>query len=139
MTELAVGIFLLVATLTVVLQVFARYVFAYSFTWSEEISRYLIIWMVFIEAGVAVAYGIHTVVDFGPSWLPILNWRMTRVAARLIMIAFLATTLWAARPLVVTVTHQISPGLGIPMIIPYAGMFLGVVFMIVVLIVDIRK
>ena len=44
-------IFLLVImTFVVVLQVFSRYLFNYSFVWAEELVRYLMIWTVMIGA-----------------------------------------------------------------------------------------
>jgi|WetSurMetagenome_2_1015567.scaffolds.fasta_scaffold728128_1 TRAP-type C4-dicarboxylate transport system permease small subunit len=49
--ELIVSSFLLVIVVTNVLQVFLRYVFGYSIVFSEELSRYSMIWMAFIAAG----------------------------------------------------------------------------------------
>jgi len=137
--ERATGAFLLIATLLIVLQVAARYLFSHAFQWTEELCRYLIIWMVFIEAGVVTAYGIHTVIEISPRWLPFVSWRATQIVAKVFMIAFLSMALYAAPPLITTVAGQISPGLGIPMIIPYSGMFFGIAFMIVVLVVNIRN
>jgi TRAP-type C4-dicarboxylate transport system permease small subunit len=49
--EIFVGIMLLVVVVTNVLQVFLRYCVGYSIVFSEELSRYAMIWMAFIAAG----------------------------------------------------------------------------------------
>ena len=131
--EIFTGLLLLNATLVIGLQVFLRYLFDYSFAWTEELCRFLIVWMVFIEAGVALAYGLHTVVEINLDWLPIPRiW--LNLLAKAIMVFFLAATLYFARPFFLSGLIQVSAAMEIPMMIPYAGMFIGIAFMIIVLI-----
>ncbi len=130
--EIFTSLLLLNATLVIGLQVFLRYVFSYSFAWTEEICRFFIIWMVFIEAAVALAYGLHTVVEVNLDWLPIPR-AWLNLLAKAIMVVFLAATLYFARPLFMSGLVQVSAAMEIPMLIPYAGMFIGIAFMIVVL------
>jgi len=130
--EIFTGILLLNATIVIGLQVFLRYVFSYSISWTEEICRFFIIWMVFIEAGVALAYGLHTTIDVNLDWLPIPRIWIS-LLAKTLMVLFLVATLYFARPLFLSGLIQVSAGMEIPMIIPYGGMFLGIAFMIVVL------
>ena len=54
---------LLLLTLTVCLQVVARYVFAYSPIWSEEFSRLMLIWTVMIGAAISVRHRTHIRLD----------------------------------------------------------------------------
>jgi len=54
-----VVILMLAMTSTVLLQVFSRYVLNNSIAWSEEISRYLMIWICFLGSGIACKYGEH--------------------------------------------------------------------------------
>jgi C4-dicarboxylate transporter DctQ subunit len=131
--EICTGILLLNATLVIGIQVFLRYAFSYSISWTEEICRFLIIWMVFIEAGVALAYGLHTTIDVNfLDWLPIPRTWIS-LLAKTLMVIFLVATLYFSRPFFVSGLKQVSSAMEIPMIIPYAGMFLGIAFMIVVL------
>lgn len=53
-------------TLIVILQVFSRYLFNYSFVWAEELVRYLMIWMVMIGAAFVQAKNDHIRIDFFP-------------------------------------------------------------------------
>jgi len=131
--EIFTGLLLLNATLVIGLQVFLRYLFDYSFAWTEELCRFFIVWMVFIEAGVALAYGLHTVVEINLDWLPIPRiW--LNLLAKAIMVVFLTATLYFSRPFFLSGLIQVSAAMEIPMMIPYAGMFIGIAFMIIVLI-----
>jgi TRAP-type C4-dicarboxylate transport system permease small subunit len=62
-------ILILLSVLTVVIvftQVFMRYVFSESLTWSEEIARYLFIWMIYVGVSYGVKKGKHLGVDAFP-------------------------------------------------------------------------
>jgi len=130
--EVFTSLLLLGATLVIGFQVFLRYVLNHSLPWTEELCRYFVVWLVFVEGAVAMAYGLHTIVEinldrFVPRlWLDLL--------AKAVMVVFLAATLYFARPFFDSGLIQLSAAMEIPMIIPYAGMFLGLFLMIVVLI-----
>lgn len=51
-------------TVVVLMQVFFRYVMFASLPWSEEVSRYLQIWLVMIAAAYGFSYGEHIEVEF---------------------------------------------------------------------------
>ena len=46
------------------IQVFLRYAFGHSFTWFEEFSRYIGVFMTFLGASLGVKYGTHFSMDF---------------------------------------------------------------------------
>jgi len=50
--------------------VVSRYVFAHSLNWSEEIARYLMVWVTYIGAGLAMREGQHVAIEFGQAYLP---------------------------------------------------------------------
>jgi TRAP-type C4-dicarboxylate transport system permease small subunit len=52
--------------LMVVVQVVLRYLFNFSFVWSEELIRYLMIWMVMIGSALVQARNEHVRIDFFP-------------------------------------------------------------------------
>jgi TRAP-type C4-dicarboxylate transport system permease small subunit len=49
--------------LVVAIQVVSRYVFNHSLFWSEELARFLLIWLSFLGATVAYCHGAHPGVD----------------------------------------------------------------------------
>ena len=50
-----------VMTAVIILQVFFRYVLKGSLPWSEELSRYLMIWVTFVGASIGVKRGAHKI------------------------------------------------------------------------------
>ncbi len=61
--EAAIGVLLLVASFVLFANVVARYGFNHGFPWAEELTRYAIVWMVFIGASLAASRGAHISVD----------------------------------------------------------------------------
>ena len=111
-------------------QVILRYVFSASNSWSEELVRYLFILDVMLAASIAVRRNSHLQIDvlincFGPKLK-----RIFTISATLAGIVFLAFLFWYSLDLCTTATSNVSPGLGIPMSIPYACVPLGTVLMI---------
>jgi TRAP-type C4-dicarboxylate transport system permease small subunit len=53
----------MVMALVVALQVVSRYGFNHSLFWSEELARFLLIWLSFLGATVAYCHGVHPGVD----------------------------------------------------------------------------
>jgi C4-dicarboxylate transporter, DctQ subunit len=81
-----ISLALLVIVLT--LQVFYRYVLHIGLSWSEEVSRFLFIWFVYVSASYAVQMGTHIRVSFIVDLLPDAVARATRVFSDLLWIAF---------------------------------------------------
>jgi len=66
----------MVMALVVALQVVSRYGFNHSLFWSEELARFLLIWLSFLGATVAYCHGVHPGVDSLVRRLPD-RWRTT--------------------------------------------------------------
>jgi TRAP-type C4-dicarboxylate transport system permease small subunit len=65
--ETSIPVYLLVMmSFFVLLQVFSRYLFNFSFVWAEELVRYLMIWMVMIGASLVQSKNDHIRIDFFP-------------------------------------------------------------------------
>ncbi|MEM5786728.1 MAG: TRAP transporter small permease [Syntrophobacteraceae bacterium] len=58
-TEVLVTILMGIVTTAVVFEVFLRYVFGMSLIVTEELSRYLMVWVVFLAAALAIRDGAH--------------------------------------------------------------------------------
>lgn len=70
------------------LQIFFRYVLGIGLSWSEEVSRFLFIWFVYISASMAARAGTHVrVTAFVEMLLPAAG-KAARIAADLVWIAF---------------------------------------------------
>ena len=61
--EGALALLLAAMTLVTFVQVVARYVFDYSFTWALELTTILFAWMIFIGIPYGVRVGVHIGVD----------------------------------------------------------------------------
>ncbi|MEO5696120.1 MAG: TRAP transporter small permease [Burkholderiaceae bacterium] len=61
--ETLIGLLLVAASFVLFINVVARYGFNDSLAWAEEITRYAIVWMVFLGGSVAARKGIHIGVD----------------------------------------------------------------------------
>lgn len=63
-SEIAVIIFMAAISFIIFIQVVFRYVFNNSLFWSEELGRYLLIWITFLGAAVGVNRSAHIGIDF---------------------------------------------------------------------------
>jgi len=118
-------------TLIVVVQVFSRYVLNHSLFWSEELARYLLVWLTFMGTSVAYHKGVHPGVDvcftrFSPWWQRVATVGIHMVSLLLfgVMVVKGAAFAWFVR-------LQISPALSLPKwmimgIVPLAGAVLMV-------------
>lgn len=58
-----VAFFIITVTVLIFTNVVLRYVFKNSWTWAEELTRYIIIWMTFIGASLCVRDNVHVTMD----------------------------------------------------------------------------
>ncbi len=124
--------YLLVSSLAVLvflvfLQVVMRYFFRESLTWSEEIARFVFLWMVWLGAGLATKYDAHLKIGiFIDKMGPTLRKKVDFVAT-LIWISFSAFLFWKGGELTLVLIHrhQLSPVLEIPMALAYAAVPMG--------------
>ena len=78
----------------VIVNVISRYVFLYSFTWVEEVTRYMMIWAAFLGVGLALRVGGHIAIDTLPQSLPPAPARWLRTAIALIVGVTLVVVAW---------------------------------------------
>ena len=105
------------AVMTVVLfaQVTARYVFGSGISWSEELARYIMIWVVYIGAAVVYKDNSHisvTVLEeiFNPQAR-----RILAVIQKLVSIGFMGLVGWWSIGMMEFAALQTSPNMLIPM------------------------
>jgi TRAP-type C4-dicarboxylate transport system permease small subunit len=71
--------------------VFSRYLFGHSFSWVEELTRYMMIWLAFLGLGPALRAGGHIAIDSLPQALP----PAAALVLRALLVAVMGVTLAA--------------------------------------------
>jgi TRAP-type C4-dicarboxylate transport system permease small subunit len=128
--------------LTVVLvfgDVLLRYLFASSLGWSEELLRYLLVWMTFLGSYLAVKGNEHLGIQLFFRWLPARGQAPLAVAADLLVLAFFAAFVFLSVQYAAKFFSDPSPTLEIPMGLVYAIMPLAGVLILCQTILNMRQ
>jgi TRAP-type C4-dicarboxylate transport system permease small subunit len=104
-----------------------RYLTHFSITWSEEVARYLMIWMTFLGTGLALRYGLHVAITNLQEILPPLLQRLARALVVLLLAAFLALMVLKGYDYMMRARFQLTPATRIPFSYIYAAMPIGFV------------
>lgn len=131
---LFVGMIALTATIT--LQIVSR-VFFTSVSWTEEVARFLLIWITFMGATLAWQQGRHIAVSLLRDNLPPLLKKLVTAAALLVAIAFLVTLAVIGWQYMQMQSFQKSPSLRLSMTYVYAVMPLAAALMAAMSAIDI--
>ena len=123
-------------TMTILIQIFFRFVVYRPVPWSEEAARYLMIWMGMLGSVVALRRGRHIGVTILVENLPERARDATVYVVRLVMIGFLAIIGWEGLGLALFNATQMSAAMEIPMSVPYLAIPTGSAMMIVDLIAE---
>jgi C4-dicarboxylate transporter DctQ subunit len=127
-TEVAfVGAALAFASALLFVNVVLRYVFLAPISWAEELSLYLIVWIVFIGCSVAVRTRGHIAIDLLPVLLSPANRKRLALAIATLMLIFLATFFYYSGQHVLRVqsSGQVTPVMQGPMWLTYLAMPVG--------------
>lgn len=111
----------------VAVQVFSRYVLNHSLFWSEELARYILVWLTFLGASVAYRRNIHPAVDIFYAMLDAPKKKIATIFIHLVSIVFFGIMIIFGCQFASFVKLQISPALSLPKwtilsIIPLSGM-----------------
>lgn len=107
-----------------------RFLTDHSILWVEEASRYLMIWLTFLGAGLVLRYGGHVGIDALQDALPH-QAAWIRLAIFLLLLVFFATMLWLGVRYATFTWGQTTPVLQIPIGAVYLAMPVGFALMIV--------
>lgn len=97
------------------IQVIFRYVFQHSLTFSEELARYLFVYIVFFGTAVVARENGHIVVGVLVQRLKGKIAKYTKVAAYTSIILFVTILFYHGSKIVTLTSYQLSPALRIPM------------------------
>jgi TRAP-type C4-dicarboxylate transport system permease small subunit len=120
-------IFLMMAVMTtlVFVNVVARYAFNFSIIWTEEVSQYLMIWIAYLGAGLALREGRHVALEMLHDRLPVALSRKVRMVVGGIVLAFLGAVTVLGFQFALFVWNQETPVLNISLGIPSLAIPIG--------------
>ena len=118
--------------INVLWQVFSRYFLGAPSSFTDELARYLMIWIGILGAAYVSGRNKHVAIDVLPSRLSVKTQKKLRLVVRILIILFclFALVLGGARLVYVTyVLDQYSPALQVPlavvyMVIPISGLLI---------------
>lgn len=125
-------------TLLVAIQVFCRYVLNQSLFWSEELARFLLVWLTFLGASCAYYRKVNPGVDYLFAKMPGLLKKLSLITTHLVSMGLFTIMIIYGYQFAYFVRLQISPALQIPKwivlsIIPVSGgilLFHGAAFLL---------
>jgi len=118
-------------------QVISRYVFNWTPEWSEELARYLFVWVVFIGSALIMGESGHLAVQFVPNHFKgTATGRLLEIVINLSGYVFILILLTQGAKMTRVMTFQMSPGMEIPMSWVYAVIPLSSALMLLYLVKD---
>jgi len=126
-------VYLLVALMVVNTSagVFFRYILNNALSWTDELGRYMMIWVGFFGCYLAARDNSHVGVEMFVGLFKPGAQRVFHVIARLVVIVFLVIILSESGKQLGLLGIQTSPALEIPMAIPYSAVSVGVFLMLI--------
>jgi len=113
--------------------VISRYGFNYTPIWSEELSRFLVVWSIFIGVSIGVRKNQHIGVDALIRFLPHRLLLASEVLLNLIGVCVIGILVYTSLEFIQQTMEfgQLSPAMRIPMYIPYIAMPVGLTLSII--------
>lgn len=139
LNQFLVGGLMLVMTVLVFANVVLRYLAGFSLPWVEEITRYMMIWVTYLGAGLALRAGVHVAVELLQDMIPAPLTHVLRTGIAVVILVFLAAVAWYGFSYAQFAMRQTSPVLNIPLGIVYLGIPLGCVLAAAHLMLGLRR
>jgi TRAP-type C4-dicarboxylate transport system permease small subunit len=128
-TEWVIAMMMGAMTITITLQVFFRYVLNDPLSWTEEIGRYLMVWICFLGSAMALKYGEHISVSFLQERFPPGIRQAVGLGIGLAVLGFFVLTTWQGILMTIQVSEQQAPATWISMAWAYSCIPVGCFFM----------
>ena len=120
-----IGLMMAVMFVLVFTNVVTRYGLGFSIAWAEEVASFLMIWVTFLGAGLALREGRHVAIDVLQDRLPESVRRGLRFILALAILAFLALLTWLGVHFVVFGWRSVTFVTQMPRGIPYLAVPIG--------------
>ncbi len=127
-----------VMTVVLFLQVLSRYVFNFSITWSEELSIFLLIWLTYIGASMAVMQRRHLRITMLAELLPKRAFKIVDIVSNVVFLGFMLFIAHGTYNLILLAkrTKQMGASTGIPRWVVFFGLLLAYILMMIRLVQD---
>jgi TRAP-type transport system small permease protein len=132
-------VLLTILLLVVGAQIFARYVLNHSLFWSEELARYLFIYLVFLGAAIVLRRDGHIQVSFFVEHLPPNLRRGVAVLGDLLLLGFAGIVFTQSVRLAAMVWTVPTAALLIPWTLVYLGIVFGMGAMVLIILDALRS
>ena len=108
-----------------------RYTTGDSIVWAEELSRYLMIWLTFLGAGLVLRFGGHLAIDNMQDAVPARAGRILRALILLCVLAFAAVMMWLGTVYIMRAWAQTTPVTELPFGLVYSALPVGFLFLLI--------
>ncbi len=119
--------------------VVTRYMFGFSLNWAEESSRYLMIWVTYLGAGLAMREGRHVAIEYLQGLLPERLAPYARGVVALQILAFMGTLGVLGVQIAQFAWRQRTPVLGLPQGFVYLAIPIGAGLFVVHFLIVLRS
>lgn len=120
-----------VMSLLILVQIFTRFVIEYPLHWTEELARYLMVYLVFLGAAIALRNNRLIAIEALTQVLSPLLQRVFKIVVMILTIVFAIILIIHGFEIVQAVSMQKSAGLRIPMSVPYLAIPIGALLMVI--------
>ena len=111
-------------------QVVTRYLMQVSLSWSEELARYLLMWLAMLSAAYGFKIKAHFALVFLVNRFPDGVRRATSLVVSILVCVLLCLFVWKAVEITWSVRRQIGPATGLSKALPYSSGIVGGVLML---------
>lgn len=126
-----VGLMLGVMSIFIIAQIVSRFVINMPLHWTEEAARYLMVYIVFLGAALAVRHNRMIAIEIIMENVKPKVRRVLKITTMVITIIFSVILLVEGMDILDIVHRQLSAGLGITMDIPYMAIPIGALLIII--------
>lgn len=124
------GLMLAIMSALVIIQILFRFVIKTPLHWSEELARYLMIYIVFLGVSLVLRKQRMISIEFVSEAISVSKRRILKIIVLIIVIVFSLILLVQGINILERVNGQTSAGLGIRMSIPYAAIPIGAALLV---------
>lgn len=130
--EVFLVILMAAAVIIVSAQIITRFILKTPLPWSEEVARYIFIWLVWVGAAFATKERKHIRIDVVVNKLPQIGQKACTIISTIIWIGFTIFMVYISFIMTSSVMSggQTGTGSGIPMWIPYSAIPVGMALML---------
>jgi TRAP-type transport system small permease protein len=123
------SVMLAIMSVLIVLQVIFRYILESSLPWSEELSRYLMVYIVFFGAALSLRYRQMIAIEFIGEKLPAVARKYLNIVVLFICVVFFGVLFKMGLDMTEQVKMQTAASTQISMSIPYAAIPIGAILL----------